>query len=78
MLPRRTELALTLLMFALPAQAREVARDVHGGVLNLSGFYKTVLSGFLLQPDAVAAARVNASLLESAGVKVPVVPEGAC
>ena len=64
------------LLFALPAQAREVARDEHGGVLELSGFYKSMLSGFLLQPDAVAGARTFATLLQTSGAPAPSVPDG--
>lgn len=76
MKPRRLELWLAVLLLAWPAQAREVARDGQGGVLEFSGFYKSVLSGFVLQPDAVAAARVNAALLEEVGVKTPTLPDG--
>lgn len=69
---RRIEFALVALILALPAQAKEVARDGHGGVLEVSGFYKTMLSGFLLQPDTVTGSRKLASLLPTA----PAVPEG--
>lgn len=73
----RGQFLLLTLLLAFPAQAKEVARDAHGGILDVSGFYKSVLSGFVLQPDAVTAAKANASLFEAAGLKVPTVPDGA-
>ncbi len=70
------QVALLALGLSMSAQAREVARDDHGGVLELSGFYKTLLTGVLLQPESVAAARQQASLLSAAGVSTPAVPDG--
>jgi hypothetical protein len=64
------------MVLALPAQAREVARDEHGGVVELSGFYKSMLSGFVLQPDSVTGARTFATLLQNAGAPATSVPDG--
>lgn len=74
---RRTSRAwwLALLVSQL-AVAKEVARDDSGGVLELSGFYKSLLSGLLLQPDAVAAARTQQQLLKDAGLPSTAVPDG--
>ena len=60
-----------LLLAAIPAQAKEVARDKAGGVLDVSGFYKSVLSGVLLQPDAVKGTNDFLSLLKDTGVPTP-------
>ncbi len=52
----RRAVALALIA-ATAAQAREVARDDGGAVLEASGFYKNFLSGVLLQPGTVQGAR---------------------
>ncbi len=64
--------ALLVLGLTEPAFAREVARDGQGGVLELSGFYKTLLTGLWLNPDAVTAAQKQVSLLDPAAT----VPDG--
>lgn len=62
-----------LLLLALPAQAAEVVKTESGAKLDLSGFYKTFLTGVLLQPETVAAARTRLELL---GQPRELVPEG--
>lgn len=72
--------ALLCLVAAAAAQAAEVGRDGKGGVLQVSGFYKSLLSGFLLPPESVRAAGELASLHAQAqaaappGALVPPVP----
>lgn len=75
-LPRSNGLALLLVLASASAGAKEVARDDRGGVLEFSGFYKSVLSGFLLQPDAAATAREQVSLLRATGLQLSAPPDG--
>jgi|APLak6261675434_1056106.scaffolds.fasta_scaffold00737_2 hypothetical protein len=72
MRPRRAErLAVVVVCCASLSFAGEVARDDHGGVLEASAFYKSLLSGLVLQPDAVSGARVLGALTGT-----PSVPDG--
>lgn len=72
--------ALAWALASLPAAAKEAARDGRGGVLDLSGFYKTQLSGFFLHPEQRDALQAQARLFERAqaeappGVTLPLVP----
>ncbi|MFO0599748.1 MAG: hypothetical protein U0228_30855 [Myxococcaceae bacterium] len=52
-------------MFALAAHGREVETDDKGSKLEVSGFYKSLLSGVLLQPETVTGARALAKLTGS-------------
>ncbi len=56
----------TMLLIAVAAHAREVARD-EKAVLEASGFYKNFLSGFLLQPGLVKSSRSLGLELPDAG-----------
>lgn len=60
-------------LLAAPALAKEVARDEKGGVLEASGFYKSLLSAAVLQPETVELARRQVSLL---GLKTTVPDAG--
>ncbi|MFZ5446390.1 MAG: hypothetical protein ACOZQL_40760 [Myxococcota bacterium] len=62
-----------LALCALPALAKEVARDEHGAVLEASGFYKSLLSAVVLRPETVDATRQQVSLL---GLKTTVPEAG--
>lgn len=71
-----TRLGLTgvlALLFATGAQAAEVVKTESGAKLEVSGFYKTFLTGLLLQPETVAAARTRLELL---GQPREFVPDG--
>lgn len=65
MRPRFSELILAVLVLATSAHAKEVVRT-HGVVLELSGFYKGLLSGVLLQPDSVTSSRSLLTLFDEA------------
>lgn len=72
--------AAALLLCAFAAEAKEVVRQDSGAVLDLSGFFKSQLSGVFLHPEAVQALEAQARLLERAqaaappGVQLPGVP----
>jgi hypothetical protein len=68
----RAELAAALLvLLALPARAVEVARDAHGGVLEVSGFAKSLVSASLLNPRLVEASHARVRLLEETAALLP-------
>lgn len=80
MRPRSPSAALALLLFSALAEAKEVVREENGAVLDLSGFFKSQLTGVFLHPDAVETQRAQARLFERAqeeappGVQLPAVP----
>lgn len=71
---------LVVLCAAGSSFAAEVANDGNGARLDVSGFYKTLLSGVVLNPDSVSLARTQARLFEEAqalappGVELPLIP----
>lgn len=72
MSPRPTRLALALaLATALPAAAKEVARDEHGGVLVAQAFYKSFLTGIWLPPELVEGTEAFQAVLDAARPLAP-------
>lgn len=68
---RRLEAAALAALLACSAEAKEVYREENGAVLDVSGFFKTQLSGIFLHPDAVAALTAQARLFERAQAEAP-------
>lgn len=61
---------------ASTAFGAEVAKDGNGGRLDVSGFYKSLLSGVVLNPNSVSLSRTQAELFEQAnGPAVPTIPD---
>lgn len=63
---------LSLCLWALPAQGREVWRDdERRAVLEVQGFYKSLLTGVVLQPALVEGTSAFSSVLEQARGSLP-------
>jgi hypothetical protein len=67
----RASSAALLLGLSLPARAHELARSEGGTVLDVSGFYKSLVTGVVLPPEAVRAASAHAKLLDEAAAATP-------
>jgi hypothetical protein len=63
--------ALVLALVSAPALAKEVLRDDEGTSLEVSGFFKTQLTGILLHPDSMETLRAQARLFERAQAEAP-------